>query len=161
MEVDFRRLDGLKVFINFAWQKIPNEFIDVLVWGDYFVGDILREQFEEKPKFKLVCLRGAAGKSRGWIDDAFEYPKYRFTLLWAILWLKEKYPNQQIKIYGLDGGDSDYYDGWNKGRAFFPDKPKKEVVEALERCYKELDNLKDRTKIYVAKESKYKGFPCK
>ena len=158
LDTDFASLEGLKVFINFAWKKVPNEFIDILIWGDYFVGDFLKEDFNEKPSFKLVCLRGANGKARGWIDAAYEYPQYNFTLPWAILWLREQYSEEKILIHGLDGDGYDYYDGWNKTNVLFPDKPFDQVLSAIQRCYLQLDKL-DKTNLYVQPGSAYKGFP--
>jgi hypothetical protein len=163
MKVNFKELEGLKVFINFAFKHYP-EHIDVLIWGDDFVGDSIIDDFEKKPPFKMVCHRGNGGFAarRGWIDEIFEYPKANFTLVWALYWIKEKYPNEQIIIYGLDGDGADYYDGWvikGQPQLHSENKPLEEKIKAIARCYKNLDEFEQRENIYVTKNSAYRGFP--
>lgn len=157
-DIDFGGLGGLKVFINWAFRHFDKE-IDVLIWGDDFVGNGVREHYKEKPKFKLVCYKRSEGLAKDWVDETFEYQRFSFTLLWAVLWLREKHPEKKIIIYGLDKGDGkDYYDGWNKGMAFHPTPSEIERVSTIERCYKQLDELTDRENIFTTKGSAYKGF---
>ena len=160
-KIDMSKIEGLKVFINFAFLHFDDSVIDILIWGDDFVGKIFAETFKERPKYQIYCHRGNASLADKWINGVFQYPQYHFTLSWALMWLKENYPNEKIVIYGLDGGTgSDYYDGWNKGIAFHPTPPEIERIAAINRCYKNLDDFKDRENIYVAKGSAYKGFPA-
>jgi hypothetical protein len=143
--------DGLKVYLNFAFEYFDD--IDILIWGDQIVGDKLFEKFNGAASFKTVCHRTNGGKYKNYVNDSFEFPKGRFTLVWALYWLKENYPDEIIVIYGLDGDGESYYDSIIKQ----PDIEKR--INALTRCYSELDQIEDRENIYVAKGSSYKGFP--
>lgn len=164
LKLDFNKIQGLKVFINWAFRHFDKE-IDILIWGDDFVGDGLYKYFNGiKPCFKMICHRGNGGLAAskgGWIDDIFQYPDYNFTISWAILYLKEKFPNEDIIIYGLDGEEryADYYDGWNKGVPFHPSPPDIEKKDSIRRSYLNLDKLPDRDHLFVCEGSAYKGFP--
>ena len=161
-DLDMSKIEGLKVFINFAFRHYKD--IDVLIWGDDFVGHILVDELKEKPPYKLVCHVGNAGKAYKWIDDIIDPLKGTFTLIWALQWIRKNYPNEEITIYGLDGDGYDYYDGWVcKDHPYLnsENKEMKAKIEAIQRCYKELDQIEDRENIYVSKGSAYKGFPCR
>ena len=164
LDIDLSKIEGLRVFINFAWKKIPHRFIDVLIWGDDFVGHVLADDLKEKPPYMLVCYKGNAGLANKWVDDVMDYDKGRFTLIWALRWIRENFPDEEITIYGLDGDGKDYYDGWAVRTHPYLNSENKEMrlkLEAIQRCYSELDAIEDRGGIFVAEGSAYRGFPCR
>lgn len=160
--IDISKIDGLKVFINFAFRHFKE--IDVLIWGDDFVGSVLFDELKDRPPYKLYCLIGNAGKASRWIDGVIEPKSGTFTLIWALQWIRDNYPNEEITIYGLDGDGYDYYDGWVvKDHPYLnsENKPMDEKIKAIKRCYSELDKIENRENIFVPSGSGYRGFPCR
>lgn len=140
LDVDMSAIEGLKVFINFAFVKFTD--IDILIWGDGIVGDKLFEAFGTKPGYKLVCRKKHCGKSKDWIDECYDFPDGHFTLVWAIKWLRQKYPEKEIHIYGLDGDGVSYYDD------VIEQPPIWSRMDAIDRCYEELKQIpKEKIKI--------------
>ncbi len=155
-DLDMSKIEGLKVFINFAFRHFKD--IDALIWGDDFVGSVLVDELKEKPPYKLVCHRGNAGKAHKWIDDVMDYEFGSFTLIWAIQWIRDNYPGEEITIYGLDGDGYDYYDGWVvKEHPYLNSKNKsmEDKLSSIRRCYAELDKI-DKTGIHVPENSGYR-----
>ena len=145
-------LDGLKVVLNFGFLNC--EKFDILFWGDKIVGDKLAEVYTDKPPFKCVCLRRNEGKAQAWVDETYAYNFGVFTVVWALMWLREKFPDEDIYVYGLDGDGVDFYDS----KAGVKQPETEERIRRNFLCYGQIDKLpKDR--IYNCNpNSAYKGF---
>ena len=151
-------LDGLKVVINFGYRYCDN--FDYLIWGDVHCGhQVGKDHPYEAPPFKCVCSVRNEGLAKRWVSETFEYPYGCFTIVWAIMWLKEKFPDEEIIVYGLDGGYEDYYDDVTKTTTSL--QMPIERVKIINRCYEQLDTLPcGKDGIYNGNpESAYKGFP--
>lgn len=146
-------LDGMKVLINFGYEHC--EDYDMLIWGDTVVGDKIREFYTRKPNAKLICLRKREGKSKEWVDDTFYFDYGVYTIVWALMYLRNNHPNEEITVYGLDGGGKHYYD--NEVTATVNET---ETARRIGVCYKQLDSMPiDKTGIYNGNlDSPYKGF---
>jgi len=142
--------EGLKVVLNFGFlHSVP----DILFWGDEIVGDRVFEYYKEKPNFKLVALRRNGGKAKDWVDEWYAYDFGVFTTVWALMWLRERYPNEKILVYGLDGDGISYYDG-------VIEQPElRERIRRLNVCYSQLDQLPKDNVFNMNPNSPYKGFP--
>lgn len=143
-------LDGLKIVINLGYAHCNN--FDILFWGDKIVGDKLASLYAKKPTFRLVALKNNGGLAKDWVDEYYSYNFGVFTVVWALMWLKEKYPNSKIYIYGLDGDGVDYYDD-------VIEQPKlEERVRRIQICYGQLDKLPKENIYNCNPNSQYKGF---
>lgn len=146
-------LDGLKVLINFGYEHC--EDYDMLIWGDKILGDKLREFYTRKPNAKLICLKRNEGKAKEWVDEIFAYNYGVFTVVWALMYLREKFPNEEITVYGLDGGGKHFYDNEVTKTVSETETARRNNI-----CYSQLDGMPiDKKGIYNGNpNSPYKGF---
>lgn len=146
-------LDGLKVLINFGYEHCDD--YDILIWGDEIVGHKLVEYYTRKPNAELVCLMRHEGRAKEWVDDTFGYTFGVFTIVWALMYLRNRFPNDDIIVYGLDGGGKDFYDNPITNTV-----KEEERARRVEICYKQLDEMPiDKSRIFNGNpNSPYKGF---
>jgi len=145
-------LEGIKVVTNFGFKYCKDA--DIIFWADKIVGDILGDYYTEKPKEMLVSLKGNGGKASKWVDEYYGYPPESgcFTAVWALMWLREKFPDLDIFVYGLDGDGLSYYDGIVEQ----PDT--KERIRRQGICCMQLDKLPKEGIYNCNPNSVYKGF---
>ena len=150
-------LEGLKVGINFAYEATEN--IDLLIYVDDVVGYGIQKTYKVRPLFEIVCARRNGHMIKNWVYEEAEVTYGSFTISFALTWLREKFPFEEIYVYGLDGGDAkDYYDEVILDKYGYKQPEALERIKRLNRCYKELENLPCGTdKIYNMNPNS----PCK
>src|SRR5574343_523924 len=152
-------LDGLKVVINFGYEFC--EKFDILIYLDEIVGNALKKKYTEKPNFRIVTCKAHSKMIPEWVDDYINSNYGCFTIVSAIIWLRYKYPDEKIIIYGLDGDGEDYYDEVTlKARNAAQHEDLKIRIHKINQCYKQLDDIPcGRANIYNGNpNSPYKGF---
>ena len=139
-------LEGLKVGINFAFEA--TEDIDLLIYVDDVVGNAIRKKYQVRPLFDIVCAKRNGRMIKDWIYEEEEVTYGSFTIIFAIMWLRKNFPDQDIYVYGLDGGDAtDYYDEAMLDNYGIKQPERLERIQRLNRCYRQLEEMpisKDR-----------------
>lgn len=133
-------LEGLKVGLNFAFEA--TEDIDVLIFCDECVGEAIKKKYKVRPLFDIVCTKANGRMIAGWVTEPLNVSYGAFTVTNALYWLRSRFPNEDIYVYGLDGGDaSDYYDKAIKENYNYDQPETKERQRRLGICYSQLEKL--------------------
>lgn len=130
-------LEGMKVGINFAFEFAKD--LDMLIYIDDVVGYAIQKKYKSKPPFEIVCAKRNGFMIKDWIFEEREVTYGSFTIIFALMWLREAFPDQEIYVHGLDGGDAqDFYDDKIKENYGLVQPETLERIKRLNTCYDQM-----------------------
>lgn len=136
---NFDKVDGMKVVINFGFEVFKD--FDMLIFLDEIVGYTLQKKYDKRPPFYIVCAKINGRMIKDWLYEEID-TWGAFTISNAIIYLRSKFPDDDIIVYGLDGGNArDYYDDIIEKDYGIKQPEEIERVRRLNRCYDELSKL--------------------